>query len=156
LPGGGVPSCIGQKKALEKAKARLQYAQDKFDATKRWGAVAAREASEYTGRSNQLASVFDAELPQAILVLDRVLRTLEAYQALRAPTGGTTPTSTAAVGSVGTQSSVRPEPAAGGQNAAAAGESTPNQQASADASEHTKSNAAVAGNPSVVPGSSQP
>ncbi len=171
LPGGGTPSCMEQKKALEKAKAKLQYAHDKSDATKKWGAVAAREASEYSGRSNQLGSVFDAELPQAILVLDRVLRTLEAYQALRAPTGDTGAPAGVGVGSAavgtqaantqaaGTQVTALPEPvvaAAGGQNSAGAAESAANQQAAAGTADHTKNITENGGGSQTNPRSSQP
>jgi hypothetical protein len=159
LPGGGTPSCMEQKKALDKAKAKLQYAHDKSDATKKWGAVASREASEYSGRSNQLGSVFDAELPQAILVLDRVLRTLESYQALRAPSGETTPLAGSAVGSAGTQSSARPEPvvaAAGGEKPAGSGEPAANQQATTATAEHTKGGGTHEAGSSAGPGSSHP
>ncbi len=158
LPGGGTPSCIEQKKALEKAKAKLEYAKDKLEATRKWGSVASREASEYTGRSNQLSSVFDADLPQAILELDRALRSLEAYQSLRAPIGETIPPG-AAVGSAGTQSSARPEPAqaaVGGQNTGEAGESAANPQATAATTDHTKGGAAAGGGQTDVPGSSHP
>jgi hypothetical protein len=158
LPGGGTPSCMEQKKALEKAKAKLQYSQDKLEATRRWGAVASREASEYTGRSNQLGSVFDAELPQAVLVLDRVLRSLEAYQSLRAPTGDSGAPAGAAVGTAGTQSTARPEPvvaAAGGEKAAEGAGGAANPQATAAAAEHTKQNITENGGPSAGPGSSQ-
>ncbi len=74
LPGGGTPSCMEQKKALEKAKVRLAYAEEKLEVTRKWAQVAQREVSEYTGRSNQLTSTFDSELPRAIVELDRALR----------------------------------------------------------------------------------
>ncbi len=156
LPGGGTPSCIEQKKALEKAKVRLEYSHEKLDATRRWGQVAQREASEYTGRSNQLASVFDSELPQAILELDRALRALESYQALRAPIGEVAPAGMSA-GTPGTQSTVRPEPvvaAAGGESAAPPAGAAANPQAAAAVADHTKP--VQAGAAGEHPGGTQP
>jgi hypothetical protein len=156
LPGGGTPSCMEQKKALDRAKAKLQYAHDKFDATRKWGAVASREASEYSGRSNQLGSVFDSELPKAILVLDRVMRSLEAYQSLQAPSGGTTPSSGEAVGAAGTQSTARPEPVVAAADGQKPADSGANPQATTATAEHTKDNLAGSGGSAAGPGSSHP
>jgi hypothetical protein len=85
LPGGGTPSCMEERKALERARQRKQYAEQKVESVRRWGSLIQREAAEYAGRAHQLASVFDADLPQAIALLDRVLDALESYAALSAP-----------------------------------------------------------------------
>jgi hypothetical protein len=85
LPGGGTPSCMEERKALERARHRRQYALDKIESVRKWGYVLGREAEEYTGRAHQLSGMFDADLPQAIATLDRVLSTLEAYAALNHP-----------------------------------------------------------------------
>jgi hypothetical protein len=85
LPGGGTPSCMEERKALERARHRRQYAQDKIESVRKWGYVLGREAEEYTGRAHQLSGMFDADLPQAIAMLDRVLSALESYAALNHP-----------------------------------------------------------------------
>ncbi len=163
LPGGGTPSCMEQKKALDRAKARRQYAEEKSDATRKWGKIAEREASEYSGRSNQLGSLFDAELPEAILLLDRVLKSLEAYQSLRAPSADLGPAG-ASLGSSAASAS-RPAPAAttgagvaaaGEPKPAAGGESAPPQQATATNSEHTKEVPGESGDSTTAAGSSRP
>jgi hypothetical protein len=82
LPGGGTPSCTEERKALERARQRRQWAEQKVESVRKWGYVVGREAEEYTGRANQLAGLFDADLPQAIAILDRVLNALESYAAL--------------------------------------------------------------------------
>jgi hypothetical protein len=89
LPGGGTPSCMEERKSLERSRARLQYAHDKLESVRKWGYVLGREADEYTGRAHQLAGLFDAELPQAIATLDRILSALESYAALEAPAPAT-------------------------------------------------------------------
>lgn len=86
-PGGGVPSCLEEKKALERATARLRRAEEKQAATRRWGPTVQREVNEYEGRSNQLAAWMDGSLPQAIVYIDRSLRAIEAYMALHGSGG---------------------------------------------------------------------
>ena len=126
---------------------------------------AEREAAEYSGRSNQLGSLFDAEVPKAILTLDRVLKTLEAYQSLRAPSGADALSAGSSVGSEAV-TAARPAPtatigaaaASGEQKPAAAGQSAPGGQAIAADSEHTTESPgnSVAGNgggPSTAAGS---
>lgn len=89
LPGGGTPSCMEEKKLYERARARREHVHDKIEATKRWRHAIEREALEYSSRANQLATLFDADMPQALATLERVLAALESYAALSAPqTGG--------------------------------------------------------------------
>ncbi len=58
---------------------------DKLEATKRWRHAIERKAREYSSRANQLATLFDADMPVALATLDRVLAALESYAALAAP-----------------------------------------------------------------------
>lgn len=81
-PDGHIPSCIEQKKALEKAQRRLREAEEKLKLTRQWGRVIEREVTEYDGRSNQLAGHLDAAMPRAVATLDRILATLESYLAV--------------------------------------------------------------------------
>lgn len=93
LPGGEAPSCMEERKAVERARHRKQYADDKLETTRKWGYIANREAIEYAGRANQLASLFDAQGPAAIALFDRVLNALEAYLAVSQGSGSTGATS---------------------------------------------------------------
>jgi hypothetical protein len=96
LPGGETPACMEERKALERARGRRQYAEEKVESVRKWGYVAQREEAEYAGRANQLSGMFDADLPQAIAVLDRVMTMLESYMALNHQGAEPPPTSGAA------------------------------------------------------------
>jgi hypothetical protein len=87
LPGGDPRSCLEERKALERARQRLQYAEQKTVAVRKWAQVVQREADEYAGRASQLNTLLDIDLVGAIATLDRVLTSLESYAALR-PAGG--------------------------------------------------------------------
>jgi hypothetical protein len=82
LPGGGEPSCMEEKKALERAKRRHQFAEDKLTVTRKWGQTFSRDATQYTSQAAQLSDLFDADLPRALAMLDQALRSLEAYAGL--------------------------------------------------------------------------
>jgi hypothetical protein len=82
LPGGGTPSCIEEKKALDRARQRRDYVADKIDAVRKWGGVLSHETAEYSGRAAQLNGLCDTEMPRALALLDRVLTSLESYVAL--------------------------------------------------------------------------
>ena len=116
LPGGDTPSCMEERKALERARARRQHAEEKVESVRKWGYVAQREEAEYAGRANQLSGMFDADLPQAIVVLDRVLTTLESYLALNYQGAEPPPTTPSAISTPPAHRSVAqpiaPEPAA--------------------------------------------
>lgn len=81
LPGGESRSCLEERKALEQARRRHEFAQDKLEAVRKWGAMAEREVREYTGRARQLETLLDADVPKALALLDRILQALEAYVA---------------------------------------------------------------------------
>ena len=76
---GETPSCSEQKHALERAIAQLRHAEDKAKVTKHWGRIIEHEAREFQGRSNQLSSMLEGELPKAIALLDRAIAALEGY-----------------------------------------------------------------------------
>lgn len=79
LPGGDTPSCMEEKKTLERAQQRLAHAREKAEATRRWARTVQHEIIEYTGRANQLHGALDADLPAAVAFLDRALASLDAY-----------------------------------------------------------------------------
>jgi hypothetical protein len=97
LPGGGTPSCMEEKKALQRAQDRLKYAEEKAVKTRQWGATVQREVIEYEGRANQLAALLDGTMPQAVAYLDQALASLDAYLAI----GGTGAATMAGSGGTG-------------------------------------------------------
>ncbi len=81
---GERPSCYEERAALKKAQARLVYCQEKGERVRHWQQTLRHELFEYEGRISQLTKLVDIDVPQAIGVLDRILRNLEEYQAVRA------------------------------------------------------------------------
>jgi hypothetical protein len=85
-PGDRVPDCTQQIKALRLAQQRLEEAEQKVAACRRWGPVLERAVDEYRGPARQLSGLVEAELPKAGALLERLLVSLEAYIAV-APGG---------------------------------------------------------------------
>ena len=85
---GQRPSCYEEKKALDRAKRRQRVAEEKVEMVRRWSHTADRESLHYRVAGGQLAGWLQAELPQAIAVLERMQTALEAYVSGPAPAGG--------------------------------------------------------------------
>jgi hypothetical protein len=81
--GGERPSCYEERAALKKAQARLAYCEQKAESVRHWQRAVQHELFEYEGRISQLVRAVEADVPQAIAVLGKVLRYLEEYQAQR-------------------------------------------------------------------------
>lgn len=86
--GDRTPDCTDQKVALKKAQARLEEAQHKVQAVKKWSRVLEEEAEEYRTQSQQLDALFGGEMPKALAEMGRMLTALEAYIGVKAPSGG--------------------------------------------------------------------
>jgi hypothetical protein len=79
------PSCIDEKKALEKTKRRLEVAQEKVEMVRQWCHVIEREVNEYRVGRGQLGNWLDADFPRAMAVLKNMTRVLENYVATATP-----------------------------------------------------------------------
>jgi hypothetical protein len=77
------PSCYEERAELKKAQARLVYCQEKQDRVRHWQQTLRHELFEYEGRISQLVKLVDIDAPQAIGVLNKIMRRLEEYQAVR-------------------------------------------------------------------------
>jgi hypothetical protein len=86
--GDRIPDCTDQKVALKKAQMRLEEAQEKHKAVKKWSRVLDEEAEEYRGQSQALTDMLAGDIPKALAELDRLLTALEAYIGVAAPMGG--------------------------------------------------------------------
>lgn len=73
------PSCYEEKKALQRAKQRLQTANDKVKATKKWVVIIRKEVDEFRTRMAQLSYLTDSELPHAVALLARLASRLDKY-----------------------------------------------------------------------------
>lgn len=78
------PSCTEERAALKKAKARLEYCQEKEDRLRHWQQTLRHEMFEYDGRISQLVRLVEIDVPKSIAVLNKILRNLEEYHAIRA------------------------------------------------------------------------
>lgn len=77
-PGEG-PSCYEEKKALQRAKERLTFANERVKATKKWIVIVRKEVDEFRTRMAQVRFLNESELPRSIALLDRLAARLERY-----------------------------------------------------------------------------
>jgi hypothetical protein len=80
---------VGPRKALERAKARLEEAEEKIEKVRHWGRVAQQAVDEYEGRARGLADLVEGNPPPSIVFLDRVVASLDAYLKVAPPVGAT-------------------------------------------------------------------
>ncbi|MEX0711108.1 MAG: hypothetical protein WD278_02085, partial [Pirellulales bacterium] len=85
---GRPADCIDQKRALQRAKLRLEEAEEKIKAVKHWGRLIEQELAEFKGPFQQLDTTLSVALPLAAAELDRLIAALEAYAATPPPGGG--------------------------------------------------------------------
>lgn len=78
------PSCTEERAALKRARARLAYCEEKEDKVRKWQQTMRHEMFEYEGRISQLVRLVEIDVPQAIGVLNKILRNLEEYHAVKA------------------------------------------------------------------------
>jgi hypothetical protein len=79
------PSVVDEKKALERAKARLADAEQRLQRSRAWAVSLPRDQALYKGGTAALAGMVERELPAAIAALERMSLALEAYQRGPAP-----------------------------------------------------------------------
>jgi hypothetical protein len=82
-----VPSCIEEKKMLERAKQRLQHAEQKLEAVRTWKMASNRAVDEFQGPVQQLMGMLDSDIPRAISLLEKMSAALARYTAIGAPAG---------------------------------------------------------------------
>lgn len=95
--GDNQPSCIEEKKALEKARRRLEYAEQKAELVRRWSPVVQQQFREMCVRLVRFREVIELDCPKAMARLDQMLRALDAYTSTAGP-GAATATGTGSVG----------------------------------------------------------
>ncbi len=76
---GHRPSLAEEKAALEAAKRRLAYCQQKVEIVKQAGISLRHEADEFLGRLASLQSLVDGDLPKMIGMLERMIAAIESY-----------------------------------------------------------------------------
>lgn len=84
--GDYIPACIDEKKAVEKAKKRLEHAEEKVEITRNWIVASRHAVDEFQGPVQQLMGMLDSDIPRAIMLLERMSAALEQYATGAAPT----------------------------------------------------------------------
>jgi hypothetical protein len=79
------PTCLEEKKALEIAKRRLEYAEQKLQTVKHWSMVVRRAVDEFQGPIQQLMGMLDGDIPRGMAILERMSAALEQYAAAPTP-----------------------------------------------------------------------
>jgi hypothetical protein len=80
-----VPSCAEEKKQVDLCRRRLEHAEQKLEAVRRWGLAAPRAVDEFRGPIQQLMASLDGDIPRAMAVLERMSAALQRYAATEAP-----------------------------------------------------------------------
>lgn len=122
------PGCREEKKALAEAKRRLQVAQEKVEAVRRWSHAVEKEVNEYRGSVNQLAGWLQADLPRAVAALQRMTGALDAYVRLASTAESLGAPQAAASRHQGLETAGQPAPPADPEKAAKPEDSEPPEQ----------------------------
>jgi hypothetical protein len=77
------PTCYEERQAVKLAQVRVDYCARKADRIRHWKRVLPHEVSEFRGRISRLKRLVENELPTAVGVLEKIIRRLEEYSAVR-------------------------------------------------------------------------
>lgn len=83
--GDNTPSCVEEKKALDKARKLLETAERKAEAVRRWTPAVQQQFRETCVRLVRFREVIDVDCPRAMAQLERMLKALEAYRSTASP-----------------------------------------------------------------------
>ncbi len=81
------PACIDEKKALARAKKRLEIAQEKVESVRHCALAIDHAVNEYRGARTPLSSWLESEVPKGLAALRRMMDNLEDYLAQHASGG---------------------------------------------------------------------
>jgi len=84
--GSGSVSDTDQKEALRLAIMRLRQAEEKVEKVRRWQPVLQHAISEYNSAARPLGDRISGDLVASLALLDRMVASLDAYMAIKAPT----------------------------------------------------------------------
>ena len=82
------PDTTDQEKALGKAQARLDHAEEKQKNVKAWMQQLPRAIEEYDGQARPFQDVLDHDLVKMIALLEYKIAALDEYQRIQANAGG--------------------------------------------------------------------
>jgi hypothetical protein len=79
------PSCVDEKRAVERAKRRVETAQRKIEAVRHWAGVIDRASDDFRRARTQFSTWLDADLSRAAASLDEMSESLVTYISMQAP-----------------------------------------------------------------------
>ncbi len=79
------PDITFQEKQLRRAQAKLEHAEERLAATKRWQRDLPHELANYEGPARQLQNALEGDVPRMIAYMERKIAALEAYLNREAP-----------------------------------------------------------------------
>ncbi len=82
---GHEPACVDEKRALERAKRRLEVAEQKVQAVRVFAHAIDRAIEEYQRSRAQFVTWLETDVLQAVAALDRMSASLESYVSLETP-----------------------------------------------------------------------
>lgn len=85
---GHQPDVTEEKENLRICHRRLDEAEDKLENLKKWSREVQRALDEYQGHGRRLADLVEGDPPPGVVALNKMLKALEAYLAITAPTSG--------------------------------------------------------------------
>jgi hypothetical protein len=113
--GNNQPSCIEEKKNLEKARARLAKAEEKAEAVRRWTPVVLQQFRETCVRLVHFREVVDVDCPKAIAHVERMIKALDAYREVSGPRPSSASSGVGGAAAVTRQTEEPLPPGGGGQ-----------------------------------------
>ena len=79
------PACIEEKRAVERAKRRVDTAHEKIQAVRRWTTVIDRAVDDFHRIRTQFGAWLEFELPRAVAALNEMSESLVSYISTEAP-----------------------------------------------------------------------
>ena len=73
------PACIEEQEAYRAAQRRLREAEEKIETLRRWAQRVREEFDDYRGRTRGFRDAVESGVPRSVALLDRTIRSLEAY-----------------------------------------------------------------------------
>ena len=114
-------SLVEEKEALQHARRRIEWAEEKRAACRRWALSAERAVNEYRGAVRPLANRLEHELPGSLAALHAMIGALEDYLAQAPPSARPPPTGNAPAATTTRVVPPGPDSGGGGEASAAAG-----------------------------------
>lgn len=89
--------CYEQRLALDAAKRRLRYAEEKVRRARHWRVAVKQEVDDFLGEMAKMTNFLDAEIPRAVAALVRMADALDRYTGTHRPEAASGSTSSAAI-----------------------------------------------------------